>query len=576
MDIELYVYDLTHGMARQFSRQMLGISIDAVFHTSLVFGGIEYFFGAGVQTSYAGSTHHGQPIEKIHMGTTQLPMEVILDYLESLKQIYTPESYDLFAHNCNNFTNDFSMFLVGRGIPDHITGLPKRVLETPFGQMLKSQIDASMRSVTQAPVPPQNIPTAMNGRMGQPVAINGQPQPTAGRHGKVMHVTQASALDKHIASSTRPAVVVFFTSSTCAPCKLAYPTFDQLAEQHANAQFVKVDINEAREIGSRYSIRATPTFMTFYKGTKQDEWTGADPSLLKANVERLILQAYPPHPHSHLKVPTLQFGSLKSVTYGKVPPMDKLMVKLGDAAKYPEIVALRSFVERRTADPREATLPNLQSTSQTFATKVLSLPVEVRFAAVDLLRCAMIDPRVTGFLAEDHGSSTVQTLVKHVIELPDCPHNLRLVTIHLACNLFTSHLYVGQILRPDESSLASLLIQLVNAALLDFSHPTTRVAASWLAFNLAAGNYRSRLEESRDGLAEELQVEIAASLLEALPREDSEEAVKAQLSALGYLVYFAPVDGEVMDLCRALDAKTVVQSLKKHVDLGKEVTSLLD
>lgn len=26
----------------------------------------------------------------------------ILEYLESLKKIYTPEAYDLFAHNCNN------------------------------------------------------------------------------------------------------------------------------------------------------------------------------------------------------------------------------------------------------------------------------------------------------------------------------------------------------------------------------------------------------------------------------------------------------------------------------------------
>lgn len=29
-------------------------------------------------------------------------MDVILEYLESLKQVYTPEAYDLFAHNCNN------------------------------------------------------------------------------------------------------------------------------------------------------------------------------------------------------------------------------------------------------------------------------------------------------------------------------------------------------------------------------------------------------------------------------------------------------------------------------------------
>lgn len=73
------------------SGSLLGIQIDAVYHTAVVFGGIEYFFGAGVQTSYAGATHHGKPMEIIPMGTTHLPMEVILEYLESLKTIYTME-----------------------------------------------------------------------------------------------------------------------------------------------------------------------------------------------------------------------------------------------------------------------------------------------------------------------------------------------------------------------------------------------------------------------------------------------------------------------------------------------------
>ncbi len=73
------------------SASFLGIHIDAVYHTALVFGGAEYFFGAGVQTSYPGRTHHGKPMEVIPMGTTHLPVEIILEYLESLKEIYTTE-----------------------------------------------------------------------------------------------------------------------------------------------------------------------------------------------------------------------------------------------------------------------------------------------------------------------------------------------------------------------------------------------------------------------------------------------------------------------------------------------------
>ena len=78
----------------------MGTQIDAVYHTALVFGGVEYYFGRGIQTSYPGATHHGKPMEVLRMGRTELPVEVILEYLESLHAIYTAEvSLSLLASN---------------------------------------------------------------------------------------------------------------------------------------------------------------------------------------------------------------------------------------------------------------------------------------------------------------------------------------------------------------------------------------------------------------------------------------------------------------------------------------------
>lgn len=74
------------------SGQLLGVQIDAVYHTALVFGGVEYLFGAGVQTVYPGSSHYGKPMEIISMGRTEVPMELILEYLDSLKKVYTAEA----------------------------------------------------------------------------------------------------------------------------------------------------------------------------------------------------------------------------------------------------------------------------------------------------------------------------------------------------------------------------------------------------------------------------------------------------------------------------------------------------
>lgn len=567
MEVQLYVYDLTRGMARQMSQQFLGIQIDAVYHTAVVFNNTEYFFGAGVQSCRPGATHHGQPMEIVPMGKTELPLDTVLDYLDSLKQIYTAESYDLFAHNCNNFSADFCQFLVGKSIPDHITSLPKRVLDTPFGQMLRPQIDASMRSITQAEVPAENRAPTVN--------PSSTPQLTS-RYGRVVNLTDPSALDKQLTATTDTCVTLFFTSSTCAPCKLAYPMFDNLAGEHSQALFVKIDINEARDIASRYQIRATPTFMTLSKGEKLDEWTGADPNLLKANVELMINRTFPPHPHLSLKVPSLQYGSMRSVVYGKVPPLDKLMAKLGDAAGQEELASLRNFVDKRAADPHDAPLPDIHALSKAFQSRVLALPVEVRFAAVDLLRCAMVDPRVGGFFAEERGQKTIPLLVEHVNKLESCPHNLRLVTLHLACNTFASPLYVKELMASEDYSLTQL-IELITSSLLDASHPTTRVAAASLAFNLAIANYKVRREEGQEALAEGEQVELAASLLECLSEEESPDAAKLLLLALGFTAYCSPVKGELVDLLNVMDAKNTVTSskCKSLQGLAKEVASVL-
>ena len=40
------------------------------------------------------------------------------------------------------------------------------------------------------------------------------------------------------------------------------------------------------------------------------------------------------------------------------------------------------------------------------------------------------------------------------------------------------------------------------------------------------------------------------------------EALHAALLAVGYLVYYAPVDGEVWDLARAMDARGTVRGVE--------------
>ena len=56
---------------------------------------------------------------------------------------YTAATYDLATNNCNHFSNEAAEFLLSRGIPDEIVGLPQRVLATPVGQMVMPMLQAA-------------------------------------------------------------------------------------------------------------------------------------------------------------------------------------------------------------------------------------------------------------------------------------------------------------------------------------------------------------------------------------------------------------------------------------------------
>lgn len=556
MDVELYVYDLSKGLARQLSRQFLGIHIEAVYHTSIVFGGIEYFYGAGVQTCYPGTTHHGAPEDVIPLGRTQLEMGDILEYLESLKKIYTPETYDLFAHNCNNFSNDFAMFLVGKGIPDKISSLPEQVLQTPFGQMLKPQIDAAMRSVTQAPVPPQNIPGPQSQTQASAEKASNGAAVEAGIH----DVTSLKELEKLLDKAKDSCAVIFFTSSTCAPCKSITPAFSEMSEEAGSkAIFIRVDKNQAPDIHARYYVRSTPTLITFLKGMKDDQWTGADETRLRGNVRLLLQQANIAHPHTRLDLPKLLGSSMRPVIYDKVPPLEKLVPKMGEHGKNPIVVMITAFIKtRESSGSRDAPLPALPEFCSFLREAVAAIPPESLFAAYDLLRIALTDPRLSGFFAEETDAETLIKLISHVNDLKDCPYSLRLVTLQLSCNLFTTPLTRTHLL--SNATFTSLLTHLLSSSLLDDSNTSVRIAAASLAFNIASAVHRSRLDtDSADALPESDQTEIVAALLEAIAAEEvSKEAVLGMVTALGLLVYCAPVDGELLDLCRAMDASGTV------------------
>jgi hypothetical protein len=125
--------------------------VDGVWHTSVVAHGVETYYGQGIQQSLPAQTHHGYPDEVVEMGRTSIPREIFDEYLDGMKQVFTADKYDLFEYNCNHMSQQVCEFLVGKGIPDHITDLPQTVLQTPFGHMIRPMIEQALQPVVQAP-----------------------------------------------------------------------------------------------------------------------------------------------------------------------------------------------------------------------------------------------------------------------------------------------------------------------------------------------------------------------------------------------------------------------------------------
>ncbi len=61
-------------------------------------------------------------------------------------------------------------------------------------------------------------------------------------------------------------VLVDFFATWCGPCKMLGPVLEDLAEDRADVQIVKVDIDEATDLARKYGVMSVPTLILFKDG----------------------------------------------------------------------------------------------------------------------------------------------------------------------------------------------------------------------------------------------------------------------------------------------------------------------
>ena len=70
-------------------------------------------------------------------------------------------------------------------------------------------------------------------------------------------------------------VIVDFWAPWCGPCKVVGPEIEKLASRTTGVKFVKVNVDESREVAVRYGVMSIPTIAKFESGTLVSQVVGA-------------------------------------------------------------------------------------------------------------------------------------------------------------------------------------------------------------------------------------------------------------------------------------------------------------
>lgn len=91
----------------------------------------------------------------------------------------------------------------------------------------------------------------------------------------LIHVNNAKDWQSQVMDSTKP-VFVDFWAEWCGPCRMVGPVVEELARDYeGKVDFVKVNVDEANDLASKYNVFSIPTLMVLHKGQVVAQQVGA-------------------------------------------------------------------------------------------------------------------------------------------------------------------------------------------------------------------------------------------------------------------------------------------------------------
>ncbi|GAB2280346.1 hypothetical protein Dimus_014983 [Dionaea muscipula] len=84
-------------------------------------------------------------------------------------------------------------------------------------------------------------------------------------------------------------VVIDFTATWCGPCRYMEPIINEFAEKYTDVDFVKIDVDELRDVAREFGVEAMPTFLLLKQGREIDKVVGAKKEDLRSKIERHMI-----------------------------------------------------------------------------------------------------------------------------------------------------------------------------------------------------------------------------------------------------------------------------------------------
>ena len=108
---------------------------------------------------------------------------------------------------------------------------------------------------------------------------------------EITKVSDTKSWEIDVINSDVP-VFVDFWAEWCGPCRMVGPVVEELANDYdGKVKFVKVNVDEANELASKYNVFSIPTLAIFNKGQLVTQQVGAASKESYKNMIDKTLQA---------------------------------------------------------------------------------------------------------------------------------------------------------------------------------------------------------------------------------------------------------------------------------------------